>query len=152
MNIIEQLNQLLEYVKSYGELPKNNNIDLNQMSLFIYQYKDNLTEDQLDTLELIIKICNIIYENTNYVLLDDDFYDVLVDIYKSYRKVFPIGGEQIANPINHQISNIQDKSYPLIRYDQLNINNMLFYDELSNKYPLTKEDCIFIYNITYLYY
>ena len=59
MNIIEQLNQLLEYVKSYGELPKNNNIDLNQISLFIYQYKDNLTEDQLDTLELIIKICNI---------------------------------------------------------------------------------------------
>lgn len=142
MNIIEQLNQLLEYVKSYGELPKNNNIDLNQISLFIYQYKDNLTEDQLDTLELIIKICNIIYENTNYVLLDDDFYDVLVDIYKSYRKVFPIGGEQIANPINHQISNIQDKAYPLIKYDQLNINDMLFYDELSNKYPLTKEDCI----------
>lgn len=145
MNYIQYLNELLEYIKSYGELPKDNIINFNNLCLSLYN-EPHLNEDQIQILDLVLKICNIAYENTSFVLIDDEFYDQLVEKYKQYRSSFQIGAQnikipEVRNKRRSPLIYTDEVKYPLI-YEDLDKDEMLYYDQLSDGGKITKEDLI----------
>lgn len=140
------LKELLEYIKQYGELPKDNAIDFNQICMELYNNRDNLDTIQIESLDYVLKICNIIYENTDFVMIDDDFYDVLVEVYRKYDKDFQIGAENIEfkpkRTMLHYKNKIDSDKKHMLKYVNLPKDDMLFYYDLTAQPKIQKEDCL----------
>lgn len=142
MDTIQYLDEVLEYIRLYAKLPNSGDIThINSLVSYLYS-KDKLDSYDLDVLDRLIQICNIAYENSSFVLLEDEFYDQLLEKYKSYRQVFRIGGENIQIHADNNyipISNNGCIASPLV-YEELDKESMLYYDQLSYNRPRIRED------------
>lgn len=142
----EYLKQMLEYIKTYNELPKDS-IQFNDICLELYNDSSNLNDYQVQSLDLVLKICNTVYENSSTVMIDDDFYDHLVEIYRKYDENFRIGSETVDI---HELRNVitfikEPEMRDVINYNTYNEDNMMFYNDLSfnnelDEYDLMKQD------------
>ena len=65
---------------------------LNEEALKLYEIPE-LNKDQVEELKKIVMICNVLYNRTDmYVLpIDDGFYDLLLEKYKTYDANFQVG-------------------------------------------------------------
>lgn len=143
MDIIKYLNEVFEYIKAYGKLPDDNIININSLCLTLYN-KTPLDENDLEVLDILLKICNLVYENLSYTLIEDEFYDQLIEKYKAYRASFRIGAENISAPVDNSYISINNNSCvsPLI-YNTLDRNDMLYYNDLSYNRPLDRKDLVY---------
>lgn len=143
MDTIEYLDQVLEYIKSYGKLPNDQGdlMHLNSLASYIYS-KNQLDSYDLDVLDRLIQIFNIAYENSSFVIIEDEFYDQLLEKYKSYRHNFRIGSQTIQMKEQDSYMPIRNDGCiksPLI-YEDVDSSSMLYYDQLSYNRPRVRED------------
>lgn len=82
--------------------------NINQIVLDLIN-KEPLTNIEIDTINDILHISNIIYNNTDrsILVLEDGIYDLLLEKYKKYNPNFQVGAE----PIN--ISNFNNDAQPI---------------------------------------
>ena len=100
----QYLRELYEYIITYGIFPDNSLNDFVNICMGLYNKRDNLDENEVECLDYVLKTCNLIYENTNYVLIEDDFYDQLVEVYRRYDPNFRIGAVNVnMNPQQNMI-------------------------------------------------
>lgn len=97
------LNDALKFLRN-GELGKAYNLkrEINDIAVEIYS-KQALNASDIENLKNIIIIGNITYNNTDreLLILEDGFYDVLLEKYKLYDPNYQVGAEVIAfNPSN----------------------------------------------------
>ena len=149
---LEYVKSSLEFIKEHGELPVDANkfiFDINVIATYIClsheQYK--LDDEKVEILDYTLQIANIIYENTDFVVMDDDLYDSLVEIYRDYHKSFPIGAENVQfsapkKEMLHRVGRNTSNKKNMLKYNTLNTEDMLFYDDLSKENKLTPLDCM----------
>ena len=142
----QYLRELYEYIRTYGIFPENSLNDFVNICMGLYNKRDNLDENEVECLDYVLKTCNLIYENTNYVLIEDDFYDQLVEVYRHYDPNFRIGAVNVnmnpqQNMIDFTVEQERVSNKPLI-YNTLDKSNMIFYDRLNNAPKITREDCM----------
>ena len=76
-----------------GSLINVENINLiNQEALKLYN-KESLSPKEIDELKKIVMICNVLYNRTDMSILpvEDGFYDLLLEKYKTYDDHFQVG-------------------------------------------------------------
>lgn len=76
-----------------GSIINSSNIDrLNKIGLELYN-KSELNSDEIISLKYLIMSCNILYNRTDMIILpiEDGFYDLLFEKYKTYDKNFQVG-------------------------------------------------------------
>ena len=92
---------------------------------------DNSSIEELDNIYNILKISNILYNNTSldFLLLEDGVYDLLLEKYKIYRNDAPVGAEPVYfdNIDNNEEYKKEDLKDSIILLDR-----ELMYDELLN--------------------
>ena len=106
--------------------------DLNTVAVELYNIK-KLSSYQIKDLELLIRICNILYNRTDIdpLPIDDGLYDLLLEKYKTYDPNFQVGSEVIT--FANSPSVIEDKKIkinPIIEIDPV-WQKRFFYEELK---------------------
>ena len=105
------MNNVLKYV--YDNLRNGNlNIaydrkqDLNNIAMNLYS-KNELNKEDIEDLDILLKICNITYNDTDRELLpiEDGVYDLLLEKYKQYNPNFQVGADIINFKPSENISN-----------------------------------------------
>lgn len=149
---LDYMRNALEFIKEHGELPVDKDkfiFDINTIASFIIMNTSHnkLDSEKLDDLDNIIQIANLVYENTDFLVMDDDMYDRLVEIYRGYHKEFPIGAENIEfsapkKEMLHRVNKSKSYRKPKLKYNMLDKEEMLFYDDLSKEHKLTSLDCM----------
>ena len=81
---------------------------VNNETLQLLERYNQWTPDEFEIADIILKISNILYNNTTIqvLLLDDGVYDQLLETYKRYMPVYPVGAPPIAFQQTNQQSNI----------------------------------------------
>lgn len=97
----------------------------------------NPTEDQLNIIELILKLSNVLYNNctTDWLVLEDGVYDVVLVKYESYRHSYPVGATPVQfNDLKYVNTETTDE--PKVLYHIIkDKENALYYDDiLRNDY------------------
>lgn len=83
---------------------------LNLVAQEIFDHRDGVLDPvEIETLRQIIMICNVIYNRTdlNVQLVEDGFYDLLLELYKRYDSNFQVGSAivEFQNIIDNDIDN-----------------------------------------------
>ena len=128
-------------------LPDNTKI-LNDIANNLYQ-KHNLDESEIDQLKKIIMICNVLYNRTDITVLpiEDGFYDLLLELYKTYDEHFQVGSAVvdiqniIENDIDSPIKAVKPAISFLPEHERDEIHQDV-YEQLSAVYPLKESDFI----------
>lgn len=102
--------------------------------------KEPLSEVEKSTIDDILHISNIIYNNTDrsILVLEDGVYDLLLEKYKRYNKNFQVGAEPVSisnfNTLDTQIEFKEEKPEESLFVYQpyMNTSNFLFGDSLTN--------------------
>lgn len=145
MNVI--LNNILNDLR-HQDLSSsfNNKIYINEIALnWISGNRSDAEKEELDTL---MRICNIIYGNTDskLMIVEDGVYDLLQEEYKSY---FPdnyqVGTEVIPfKNMDQFVNNIEQKVNPISFYtdDEIDKLDKMFYREdlIESDYKLSPND------------
>ena len=101
--------------------------------------KEPLTEVEQNTIDDILHISNLIYNNTDrsILVLEDGVYDLLLQKYKKYNKNYRVGAEPIvinnfgtSDVINDTADN-SDKLFVYLPY--VDMRGMMFQQELSHR-------------------
>ena len=141
--MIQELNRILQAI-IHGQLQSIYTVDTMVMiqreavRLIDNKYWDN---NDLTIAQLILNICNIIYNNSDAMCpLEDGVYDRLLDVYKIYDKDFQVGAE-VVNGINNSgrvapDSGVHGDIYCPIIFADLSVKDGLFYDNLSATPPI----------------
>ena len=108
--------------------------DLNVRAVELYNIA-KLNTLQVKELELLIRICNIVYNRTDIdpMPIDDGLYDLLLEKYKTYDPNFQVGSEVIT--FGNTASVVEDKKVkknPIIEIDP-KLKEGLFYENLMIK-------------------
>lgn len=95
MNSINKLQYIYDELKNANirVIDMNNKIFLNDEAMRLLNLK-TLNDNDLESLDLIIKICNIIYHNVNndsLVPIDDGIYDLLMVLISKYMNNYQVG-------------------------------------------------------------
>lgn len=136
--------------------------DLRRSSIFMaYTNRDFLNKLALDSdinddeLCILLKICNILYNNTNgdFLPIDDGVYDILLEKYKSNHKDWSVGSENIVFPeLKNIISfDIDQHSDPIdiLSFDKefdnkinnsFYLNDILYPHNYMNYYDIIQDD------------
>lgn len=150
---------LYELLQGNSIIINNATIDyLNQIANILLS-KDQFNEIQIDYANKLLRISNILYNNTdkNMLPLEDGVYDLLLEKYKEYDKNFQVGADIVhfnsvlypENDLFNQIKNsnieniTQDTIQPFqkISDEYINFfNNMHYRDELLNRGPISYID------------
>lgn len=88
-------------------------------------------QEIINNVNTILTICNILYNNSshNTILLEDGVYDILLEKYKQYVDVYPVGGEPVRLDEKTLIHSKEEK--PRCPWDiRLPPDNALFYEDL----------------------
>lgn len=138
------LDQVLESLKvgSLEMITKDNMIAMSNLAL---EYIKN-PEENLSEMVKLVKISNILYNNTDFGLLplEDSIYDQLVNLLLKYTGSYPVGAmpinfktksEELALKKKENLVNGKIKVLNLINPDQ-----MFFKDITSNTYPYLHRD------------
>lgn len=120
MNEIEKVSQkfsnymLIEHILdqlSIGNssvISSNNIMIINNIALEIYNTEE-LDDNSIKCLKEILMICNIVYNRTDMStsVIDDGFYDLLLEKYKNYDENFQVGSAvvQFKNFIENNVEN-----------------------------------------------
>ena len=66
---------------------------LNQNAMRLYNIQNQLNPEEIESLKKIIMICNVLYNRTDMTVLpvEDGFYDLLLEKYKTYDQNFQVG-------------------------------------------------------------
>lgn len=146
-NSIVILNDLLDSLKqgSLSGLTREVILLINEESTRMLNNNTHSKED-INIMDLIIKISNILYNNTSMDLLplDDGIYDLLLELYKNYNPNYQVGATPIRFEeidINNTISNKQ-VSPGIVYYRPEETNEFLFIEELDKCPPLRRTDFI----------
>lgn len=102
--------------------------------------KEPLSEVEKSTIDDILHISNIIYNNTDrsILVLEDGVYDLLLEKYKRYNKNFQVGAEPVSisnfNTSDTQMMFKEEKPEESLFVYQpyMNTSNFLFGDSLTN--------------------
>ena len=112
--------------------------NINQIVIALIN-KEPLTKVEQDTIDDILHISNLIYNNTDrsILVLEDGVYDLLLVKYKKYNPNYRVGAEPItignfgtADVVN-DISDDTNKLFVQLPY--VDMTNMMFKDELSHR-------------------
>lgn len=90
------LNRLL--VGDLSIITDENTQFINQQAINIYQTEQNkLYPSDIDGLKNILRICNILYNRTELrvLVIEDGFYDLLLELYKKFDPNFQVGSDVI---------------------------------------------------------
>ena len=136
-NFLETMYECLHVDELYEVL--ENKEYINELAVKLL-YKDTLSESDIHDLDLIIKICNIVYNCTDTdSIVDDGIYDMLIEKYKPYNPNYQVGSDVIKfdpTMVNQGINN--DNLAPgIIFYDKDYISkyeNALFFSDIMNPY------------------
>lgn len=141
--MIQELNRILQAI-IHGQLQSIYTVDTMVMiqreavRLIDNKYWDN---NDLTIAQLILNICNIIYNNSDAMCpLEDGVYDRLLDVYKIYDKDFQVGAE-VVNGINNSgrvapDSGVHGDIYCPIIFADPSVKDGLFYNNLSATPPI----------------
>ena len=105
----DKINYLFnEIMVGNGSVITTDNIKvMNEQALEIYNIP-SLSNQEVDCLKKIIMICNVLYNRTDLTVLpiEDGFYDLLLEKYKTYDQNFQVGSEvvELRNLIGKNIS------------------------------------------------
>lgn len=116
----------------------SNKEELNDITMYYLAKQKSgksLNELDLDTINALLRIYNISYNNTSkdVLIVDDGVYDLLLELYKSYRKDFQVGSD---------IVRFKPEPKTLIRFLDRNPTNLINKINVPN-------DGIFIDSILY---
>lgn len=142
MNELEFLDELL---KGNGNVIVDNNIYMINNSAMELYNKESLDEVDVQRLKAIIMACNILYNRTDMTIqvIEDGFYDVLLEKYKKYDPNFQVGSAVVEFK-NLQVNQIKDQELekpirmivPVERdeihqnmYDGINVPRMNYIDK-----------------------
>lgn len=111
--------------------------NINQITMNLI-YKEPLNQIEQNTVEDILHISNLIYNNTDrsILVLEDGVYDLLLEKYKRYNPNFQVGAEPVqinkfkTEDVLNDVEPYQNKLFVQIPY--INTKNMLFGSELTN--------------------
>lgn len=97
---------------------------MNEQAMEIYNIPQ-LDPKQVEGLKKIIMICNVLYNRTDMTVLpiEDGFYDLLLEKYKSYDKNFQVGSAvvEFRNFIEKDLDSPQKIAKPAVSF--VNLNN-----------------------------
>lgn len=106
MKIEDFFNQLM--IGNGSVINSDNIAELNKIALEIYN-KPQLNRKEVETLQQIVMSCNILYNRTDMTVLpiEDGFYDLLLEKYKTYDSDFQVGSAiiEFRNFIENDIEN-----------------------------------------------
>lgn len=119
-------NQLL--LGNASVITSDNISNLNQTALEIYEKKE-LDKDEINCLKQIVMSCNILYNRTDMTVLpiEDGFYDLLLEKYKTYDSNFQVGSAiiEFRNFIENDIDSGQKiATSPIIFMDKVERNEV----------------------------
>lgn len=111
--------------------------NINQITMNLI-YKEPLNQIEQNTVEDILHISNLIYNNTDrsILVLEDGVYDLLLEKYKRYNPNFQVGAEPVqinkfkTEDVLNDVEPYQNKLFVQIPY--INTKDMLFGSELTN--------------------
>ena len=103
--------------------------------------KEDLTQDEVNDLDVLIKIGNITYDNLDVDLLpiDETIYDLMIMKYKKHNPDYPVGSKPVHFETNPSLLNSQDeeKEPLMIRMgdNEIKYHSDMIYPELMNNLP-----------------
>ena len=111
---------------------------LNDIAMNLYN-KPQLSAEDIDDLKGIITICNITYNDTDKELLpiEDGFYDLLLEKYKTYDPNFQVGAEVInfkASTGTNKVFVEQQMTQAISFIDPVDENDCFFKNDLLIPY------------------
>jgi NAD-dependent DNA ligase len=115
---------------------------LNQYSMELYNKTDMSSEDIQD-LDTLIRICNILYNQTDLdpLPIDDGLYDLLLEKYRKYNPNFQVGSEVINFSSTASAIEIKNtKINPIIDLSGKHLDEGMFYDNLKLKEYIKAQD------------
>lgn len=144
MTTVSILNAILKELKAgnLNSITIDNSILINNTTMELLKLSDH-TVDQVAMLGLIVGISNILYNNTDRVILplEDGVYDILLALYKRHNPRYQVGAEPIqfaaSAMINTQLP-VKHLVNPLIKYGSK--EDCLFYEDLIKKPKLNRAD------------
>ena len=127
---------------------QNMGIINNYASMFYNKAKsgENLLPDQIRQLEILIRICNMLYNfsDMNPLPVEDGVYDIILEYYKKYNPNFQVGGEVINFPsTERKVISDKQKINPFIDFTENEIKKMengFFYNDLKINPQMTIVD------------
>lgn len=148
MTIINPIDDLyLKTMAGRSDILYSDNVKvLNQIANDLYEVP-NLDEVQQDTLRKIVMICNVLYNRTDITVLpiEDGFYDLLLEKYKTYDSNFQVGSAIVdiqSHLENHDVGEYKPAIpaitfYEDVEKDELHQN---IFNELNQVYQITPQD------------
>ena len=116
-----------------------------------------LANSPIPELEILIRICNILYNRTDMTVLpiEDGIYDLLLEHYKKINPNFQVGSEMVPFMVTNNIQ--EEKHCPLIFHDKdeynryqngVYVNNLGFRKDFYRNKSFVKNPLIFHNNIS----
>ena len=166
--IMEVINEFLAALRNkniqfYGEKWDEYCLAVQTFASHLFNKKNGiggyeLSEEEIQTFDSLIRICNILYNMTDLEVLpiEDGVYDILLEYYKKFNPNFQVGSEVINFAPTNSENKIEEKINPLKFYsdDEWNkMENGFFYKDIQKIPELCKKDfnkspIIFNSNIT----
>lgn len=104
---------------------------LNNEAMYLLN-TEPLSNEEVNKLQILLSICNILYNDTDIEVLpiDDGLYDILLEKYRSYNSNIPIGAEPIQfAPINNNVTKRPPRQVVFF-YDTEKINESVFMKDM----------------------
>lgn len=149
MSNIQKLNYIYRELKNGNirVLDMNNKVFLNEESTRLLNL-DSLTNDDIQCLDLIIRISNAVYNNVNndsLIPIDDGIYDLLMVLISKYTNNYQVGSDNIFFGDLYQ--NLNDKSKENVvlvnPVERIPINECNFYyNDIIRNRDITRKDLI----------
>ena len=146
-NIITNLNEIVTEIRKSNlkVLTPENIILINNAVFDILKEKEEHSLEQITQMGLIIKISNILYNNTDRLVLplEDGIYDMLLVLYKKYNPNYQIGAEPITFEASNNTSIENTGIIRPIEFIEDKIKDPIFMDNLNSRVKFTEEDMLF---------
>lgn len=145
------LDSILYYIRTkpnmdtIEEIFKSNKSNINGIAAELLSLEE-LNDADVQCLDSLMRICNIIYNNTdsNMQIIDNEIYDLLMVLYKRYVPDYQVGSENIVINGNSKENFQQDHEIiqPFIKVD-FDVKELLYGDLLYQPYIPKPVDLIF---------
>ena len=98
--------------------------NINQRALEIYS-KQSLDPEEIQDLDLILRLSNALYNSTSYdvLVLDDGMYDILLEKYKKINPSFQVGGATIKDQVNERVIKVNGQTKTVKRMSAFEMYN-----------------------------
>ena len=106
---------LIDLRRGSTDMAYDNKSYINSIALFLYE-KPDLNTDDVEDLKDIITIGNIVYNDTDkeLMVIEDGFYDLLLEKYKKYDPNFQVGAEVINFKTSNKVIHADNLDKPIV--------------------------------------